>query len=66
MIICKGTKNNGKIEKCGFVFNGDWGDEKLVEHQQRHISLEHKSYFWLGFDTSQILGNFSGRDGKRA
>ena len=65
IIICKGIEKNRRFEKCGFLHDGNWEDIELVEHQKYHQSLEDKNYFWLGFDASQSLGNFSGRDGKR-
>jgi len=64
IITCKGTKKNGQVEKCQFLYNGDWGDEALVTHQLSHESLKSKNSFWLGFDTSLSFGKFSGRDGK--
>jgi len=65
IITCKGREKNGQIEKCHFFHNGDWGDDKLVQHQLYHESLENKNLFWLGFETSLSFGKFSGRDGKR-
>ena len=65
IIICKGIKKFSKIEKCPFIYDGDWGDDSLIEHQNFHQSFESQNYFWLGFDMSQPLGKFSGRDGKR-
>ncbi len=65
LIICKGTKKNGKVEKCQFLYDGDWGDDAVVKHQLSHESLQNKNSFWLGFDTSLSFGKFSGRDGKR-
>ncbi len=46
------------------MHNGDWGDEKLTQHQLFHESMENKNSFWLGFDSSLSFGKFSGRDGK--
>ena len=65
IITCKGTKTNGKVEKCAFLHEGDWGDGKLIEHQAYHESLSDGS-FWLGFDSSLSYGKFSGRDGKQS
>jgi len=65
IITCKGTKVNGKLEKCQFFHNGTWGDSTLVEHQNYHESKKNKSIFWLGFETSLSFGKFSGRDGKQ-
>jgi len=65
MIICKGAKKPNKIEKCSFLYDGTWGDAQLVEHQKHHQLLENENYLWLGFDTSQSFGTYSGRDGKR-
>ena len=65
IIICKGVRKTNKVEKCSFIYSGTWGDAQLVEHQKQHKLLESDSYSWLGFDTTQSLGNFSGRDGKR-
>jgi len=64
IITCKGSKKNGIIEKCNFLYDGDWGDSKVVNHQIFHESLQNKNSFWLGFDTSLSFGKFSGRDGK--
>ena len=65
IIICKGARKNNKIEKCEFLHTGSWSEVKLTEHEKYHQSLEDQNYFWLGFDVSQSLGNYSGRDGKR-
>ena len=65
LIICKGIKKNQIFEKCLFLHDGEWGDKELIEHQKYHDSLENENYSWLGFDASQSLGKFSGRDGKR-
>lgn len=65
IIICKGIQKNRKFEKCTFLHDGNWGDAELVEHEKYHKSLETRNYSWLGFDASQSLGKFSGRDGKR-
>lgn len=65
IIICKGTRKINKVEKCSFFHSGTWGDEQLVEHQKQHQLLENQHHLWLGFDISQSIGNFSGRDGKR-
>jgi hypothetical protein len=66
IITCKGTKKNDKIEKCPFLYNGDWGDHELERHQLFHESLKTKNSFWLGFETSQSFGKYSGRDGKQS
>lgn len=65
LIVCKGIKKNHLFEKCSFLYDGEWGDNELIEHQKYHDSLECENYSWLGFDASQSLGKFSGRDGKR-
>lgn len=65
IIICKGVQKSSKFEKCSFIHDGDWGDDSLIIHQNFHKSFESKKYAWLGFDVSQPLGKFSGRDGKR-
>jgi hypothetical protein len=65
IITCKGSKKNGIVEKCTFLYYGKWGDNEIVHHQKFHESLEHKNSFWLGFDTSLSFGKFSGRDGKQ-
>jgi len=65
IIICKGIQKNHRFEKCTFLYDGNWGDKELVEHQKYHKSLEDENYSWLGFDAPQSFGNFSGRDGKR-
>lgn len=61
LITCKGIQKNNRHEKCHFIYDGDWGDSELMEHQNFH---ETQSHSWLGFDTSQPIGKFSGRDGK--
>ena len=65
IIICRGVRKSNKIEKCGFLYDGIWGDAQLVEHQKYHQLLEDSNYAWLGYDTSQSFGKHSGRDGKR-
>ena len=64
MIVCKGVKKNGILESCRFIYDGKWGDIELIEHQKFHNN-GHNSAFWLGFDTLQPFGKYSGRDGKR-
>ena len=64
LITCKGIQKNGIHEKCPFIHDGEWGDSELTEHQNFHNSQESQNYSWLGFDTSQPIGKFSGRDGK--
>jgi hypothetical protein len=64
IITCKGSKKNGIIEKCNFLYDGNWGDSEIVDHQTFHESTPNKNSFWLGFDTSLSFGKFSGRDGK--
>ena len=54
------------MEKCAFLYDGDWGDDKLIEHQAFHESLLDDNSFWLGFDYSLSFGKFSGRDGKQS
>lgn len=66
IITCKGTKTKGRVEKCVFLYDGDWGDDKLIEHQALHESLLDDNSFWLGFDSSLSFGKFSGRDGKQS
>ncbi|AFS80892.1 hypothetical protein NKOR_05030 [Candidatus Nitrosopumilus koreensis AR1] len=61
LITCKGIQKNNHREKCSFLYDGDWGDSELIEHQKFH---ESQNQTWLGFDTSQSIGKFSGRDGK--
>ena len=65
IITCKGTKKKGLVEKCQFMYNGNWGEDEVVKHQLFHESLESKNSFWLGFTTSLSFGKFSGRDGKK-
>lgn len=65
IIQCKGSKKNSKFEKCPFLHNGNWGDEELIVHQKLHNDLESKNCFWMGFDSSQPFGKYTGRDGKR-
>ncbi|KEQ56094.1 hypothetical protein AAA799B03_01280 [Marine Group I thaumarchaeote SCGC AAA799-B03] len=66
LITCKGIQKNGRQEKCPFIHDGEWGDYELMEHQNFHKSQEAQNYSWLGFDTSQPIGKFSGRDGKHS
>lgn len=66
IITCKGTKTKGRVKKCAFLYDGDWGDDKLIEHQAFHESLLDDNSFWLGFDSSLSFGKFSGRDGKQS
>jgi hypothetical protein len=65
IIVCKGDRKNNKVEKCEFLHTGSWGDDRLVEHEKYHRSLEDHNHFWLGFDVPQSFGSYSGRDGKR-
>ena len=65
IIICKGIKKNGKLEQCKFLYDGDWGDDELSEHEKFHNEYPDSSIHWLGFDATQSLGKYSGRDGKR-
>jgi len=64
IIVCKGTKRNNRFEPCNFLYVGNWGDDKLREHEAFHASFN-PSVFWLGFETTQVIGQYSGRDGKR-
>ncbi len=57
-------RKNGRLEMCRFLHDGNWGDDELTEHEKLHESSD-PSDFWLGFDTSQSFGKYSGRDGKR-
>ena len=66
LIICKGTKRGSEIERCNFLHSGSWGDAELMEHQKFHESKLEGYSRWLGFDTIQSFGRFSGRDGKRS
>jgi len=65
IITCKGTKKKGMVEKCQFLYDGNWGDDEVVKHQLFHESLQNKNSFWLGFGTPLSFGKFSGRDGKK-
>ena len=65
IIICKGIQKSSGLEKCDFLYDGDWGDQELIEHEKFHKSLESSEDSWLGFDAPQSFGKFSGRDGKR-
>jgi len=65
IITCKGSKKNGIVKTCTFLYDGKWGDPEIIQHQKLHESLENKNLFWLGFDTSLSFGKFSGRDGKQ-
>ena len=63
IIVCKGAKKDGRVEPCKFLYVGNWGDDELIKHQKYHELGP--SVFWLGFDTTQFIGKYSGRDGKR-
>ena len=65
LIICKGTKKGSELKKCDFLYDGNWGDDQLQEHQKFHESQLKNTSCWLGFDAPQSFGTFSGRDGKR-
>ena len=54
------------MEKCAFLYDGNWGDAKLIEHQAFHESQPNDNSFWMGFDSSLSFGKFSGRDGKQS
>jgi len=62
--VCKGTKRNNQFEPCSFLYVGNWGDDELKEHEAFHDSFT-PPVFWLGFETTQVIGQYSGRDGKR-
>lgn len=47
-----------------FLYEGNWGDRKLIEHEKFHKSLQNKTDFWLGFETSQFF-KMNSRYGKR-
>jgi len=47
-----------------FLYEGNWGDRKLIEHEKSHKSLQNKTGFWLGFETSQFF-EMDSRYGKR-
>lgn len=65
MIICKGFKKNGNWYPCDFIYGGEWGSEKLIDHEKYHKSLENgKSYFWLGFEVKRGFSTLTQRDGK--
>ena len=64
IIMCKGTKSNSRIVRCNFLHDGDWGDSELIDHQKLHQSQETHDLTWLGFETVQSIGKYSGRDGK--
>ena len=66
IITCKGIKTRGNVKKCTFLYDGNWGDEKLIEHQEYHESIRENDSFWLGFDSSLSFGKYSGRDGKQS
>ena len=65
IITCKGTKTKNHVQKCSFLHDGNWGDEKLIEHQNFHESMTSDDSYWLGFDSYLSYGKFSGRDGKQ-
>ncbi len=65
MIICKGFKKNGILNSCNFVYEGDWGDKELLNHEKQHKLLEDgESYFWLGFEVKRSFNKITNRDGK--
>ena len=44
-IRCLGDEVDGSLEVCYFIHRGEWGDKKLVEHQESHDDNT-----WLGFE----------------
>jgi len=64
IISCKGIKRKHHVTECAFLYDGDWGDLELMEHEKFHKSLQSKTSFWLGFETSRPF-EMSGRDGNR-
>jgi len=66
IISCKGIKKNFQIIPCTFLYDGNWGDFELIEHEKYHKSMEDGTCSWLGFEISQSIGMFSERDGKRS
>ncbi len=66
IIVCRGATSDGRIQKCRFSHDGEWGDRELVEHQRLHESARRPGRAWLGFDLPQPFGAHSGRDGKRS
>lgn len=63
--MCKGIRKNGIIRQCPFLYSGKWSDLELVEHEKFHNTDSDPNVCWLGFDTTQSSGRYSGRDGKR-
>ena len=66
IISCRGVQKNHHVTSCTFLYDGNWGDLKLIEHEKFHKSLRDGTGFWLGFEVSQPFGTISGRDGKRS
>lgn len=66
IITCRGTRCGGKVERCSFLHDGNWGDEELGKHQSLHESSLNPNTFWLGFDCLLPFGKFSDRDGKQS
>ena len=65
IIVCKGVQKNGVLRQCPFLHAGKWGDLDLIEHEKFHHMNSEPYVYWLGFDTIQNSGKYSGRDGKR-
>jgi len=55
LISCRGIQKNHHVIECMFLYEGNWGDRKLIEHEKFHKSLQNKTDFWLGFETSQFF-----------
>jgi len=64
IISCRGIQRNHHVTECAFVYDGNWGDSELIEHEKFHKALLDETGFWLGFEASQPFG--IGRDGKIA
>ena len=64
IISCRGIQKNHQVTECMFLYDGNWEGIELIEHEKFHKSLQNKTGFWLGFETSQFFG-ISGRYGKR-
>lgn len=63
IITCKGFIKKGQYQKCEFIYDGNWGDLQLIEHQKYH-DQKSDAEFWLGFTSPPPIGKLSGRDGK--
>ena len=39
-----GDSIDGTVEVCYFIYHGEWGDKKLVDHQEQHEESRWNGY----------------------